>query len=352
VKQVTGHRPVRWGILGTGKIARIFGAALRLSRTGELVAVGSRSMASAERFGADLGVPRRHGSYAQALADAEVDVVYIATPHPTHAGLIAEAARQGKHILCEKPLTVTAAEARHAVDIARRHGVFLMEGFAFRCHPQTERLVSLIRDGAVGEVRMLEAAFGYDAGPSPRNYLLDRDLAGGSILDVGCYTVAMCRLLARVALGSDHGEPMIVTGTGDVSASHGVDLRAVGGLAFESGLIAQVGCAIDANLGSSLRVLGSQGVITLTDPWLPGRGRPATITLNGRSGEKVWPGADTDGDLYAVEADEVARCLAHGESPAMRLTDSLGNMEALDRWRHAVGVSYLQDVRPTPGQVA
>lgn len=346
------HHPVRWAILGTGKIARIFGAALRLSRTGELVAVGSRTTESAEQFAADLGVPRAYGSYAQALADVEVDIVYIATPHTTHAELIAEAARHGKHILCEKPLTVTAAEARYAVDIARRHDVFLMEGFAFRCHPQTERLISLIRDGAVGEIRMLEAAFGYDAGPSPRNYLLDRELAGGSILDVGCYTVAMCRLLAGVASGRDHAEPTIVTGTGIVSASYDVDLRAVGGLAFEGGLIAQVGCAIDANLGSHLRVLGSKGVITLTDPWLPGQGRPATITLSRRSGEQVWPLADTDGDLYAVEADEVAHYLVNRESPAMRLTDSLGNMEVLERWRQAVGVSYRQDASPSPDPVA
>lgn len=352
MSRVTDGRRLRWAILGTGKIARIFGAALRLSHTGELVAVGSRSKEAAERFGADLGIPRRHGSYGQALADPDVDVIYIATPHTTHAELIADAARNGKHILCEKPLTVTESEARYCVDIARQHDVFLMEAFAFRCHPQTTRLVSLIRDGAVGDVRMMEAAFGYDAGPSPRNYLLDRQLAGGSILDVGCYTVAMCRLLAGAAAGQRYSEPAIVAGAGHVCDSHGVDHRAVGALTFEGGIVAQLSCAIDANLGGGLRVLGSEGVISLTDPWLPGRGRPATITLRTHSSEQVWPLADTDGDLYATEVDEVGRWLTQRESPAIPLTDSLGNMDVLDRWRRAIGLSYRQDARPTSDRVA
>lgn len=350
--RVTEHRRVRWGILGTGKIARIFGAALRQSRTGELVAVASRSPESARRFAADLGVTRSYGSYADAVADPDLDVIYIATPHPTHGELIAAAARHGKHILCEKPLTVTEAEARHAVDVVRQHGVFLMEAFAYRCHPQTRRLVSLVRDGAVGEVRLIEAAFGYNAGPTPGNYLLDHRLAGGSILDVGCYAVSMCRLLAGVVSGREYAEPLSITGAGYVSNEHGVDHHSVGALSFGGGLVAQISCAIDTDLGANLRVLGSEGVIQVSNPWLPGRWLPATITLSGRSGDQVWPLADNDGDLYAVEADAVAQCLEERESPAMRMADSLGNMAVLDGWRRAVGLSYQQDACAMPDSVA
>ncbi|MCH6472376.1 Gfo/Idh/MocA family protein [Sinomonas terrae] len=337
-------RVLGWAILGTGKIAHAFAASLPLSETGRLVAVGSRTIESAEGFGHRFGAERCHGSYAAALEDRAVDAVYIATPHTTHAELIAQAAERGKHVLCEKPLTVNSAQAREALEVARAGRILLMEGFAFRFHPQTSRLTSLLSAGEVGEVRLVEASFGYDAGPAPRNYLLRRELAGGSILDVGCYTVAMSRLLAGLAVGRPFAEPVSITGAGCVDDEHGVDRSAAAMLSFEGGLRASVSCSIETNLESRLRVWGSSGVATLTDPWLPGRGGPAAIEVSNRHGRRVWEAQPDDGDLYATEADEVARCLDGGESPLMTPADSLGNMEALDAWRSSIGLEYGADV--------
>ena len=340
-------RTVRWGILGTGKIARHFAASLRLSETGRLAAIASRSNDTADDFATEFGAERSHAGYAAALADPEIDIVYIATPHPTHLELVEQAAQHGKHVLCEKPLTVNAAETRRAIAATRKHGVLLAEGFAFRYHPQTHRLTDLISSGALGEVTLVEAAFGYDAGPAPTNYLLRNDLAGGAILDVGCYPVAMSRLLAGVATGRPFADPITVTGGGFVHPVHRVDTRASAVLRFESGLVAHVRTAIDEALDSTLRVWGTEGVAALSDPWLPGRRGTSIMTLRSRTGNGAvveLPGAEADPDLYANEADEVARWIRTGEVPAMTLDDTLGNMLTLDEWRRQLRLEYPADL--------
>lgn len=344
------QREVRWAILGTGKIARIFAQSLAVSASGRIAAVGSRSASSASRFAEAHGAERWHPSYKAALEDPLVDAVYVATPHTTHLDLILRAARQGKHVLCEKPLTVTAAEAEQAVVATRAAGVTLMEGFAFRYHSQTRRLVSLIRDGAIGSVRAVDATFGYDAGPDPRNYLLRHELAGGSVLDVGCYPVAMARLIAGAAEHRPFGEPLRVRGEGLISDRHRVDLCARATLEFESGLVANVACSIVGNLPNTVTVWGSAGMLSLDEPWLPGKTRPGTITLRTRDG-RVERQPTTGEDLYAAEADELARCAEQGESSFMTRADSLGNMRALDAWRGSIGLRFDADdaaVRQSP----
>jgi predicted dehydrogenase len=168
-----------WGILGTGKIARILALALRDSATGRLASVASRTAGRSEEFASLFGAGKHHDSYAALIDDPDAEIVYIATPHPGHPEWAIAAAEAGKHVLCEKPLAVNAEAASEIIDAARRNGVFLMEGFAYRCHPQTHRLAEILRYGEIGDVRMIEASFGYDAGPEPGNYLLSHALAGG-----------------------------------------------------------------------------------------------------------------------------------------------------------------------------
>ena len=192
---------LRWGILGAGTIARTFARGLAASRTGTLVAVGSRSLATAESFGDEFDVAHRYGSYDDLLADADVQAVYIATPHPMHAEWAIKAAEAGKHILCEKPLTLNHAEAMAVVEAARAHNVFLMEAFLYRCHPQTAALVDLIQAGAIGAVRLIQATYGFNATFNPDGRLFRQDLGGGGILDVGCYPVSFARLIAGAATG-------------------------------------------------------------------------------------------------------------------------------------------------------
>lgn len=152
---------VRWGLLACGKIAEAFAGGVQQSTSGELVAVASRDAERAAAFGARFGVPNCHGSYEALLADPEVDAVYISTPHPMHAEWAIKAADAGKHILCEKPIAMNHAEASTIVDAARRNGVFLMEAFMYRCQPLLAKVLDLLRAGAIGEVRVIRASFGF-----------------------------------------------------------------------------------------------------------------------------------------------------------------------------------------------
>ena len=330
---------IGWGILGTGKIARILGAAVRASQDGELIAVGSRDVARASSLAEEFGA-HRHGTYEAVVSDPGVEVVYIATHHPFHREWAVRAAEAGKHVLCEKPLAVTSDDARAIVEAARRNDVFLLEAFAYRSHPQTGRLVELLRSEAIGEIRLIDAVFGYDAGPSPTNYLLVRELAGGSILDVGCYTTSMAHLIAASAAGMPALESVEVTGSGTIGPS-GVDLSAIGSLVFETGVLARVACSIQANLQSDVRIYGSNGRIHVTSPWLPGRiGHGAEIVVERGADREVIP-TQTDADVYTVEADAVNAAISKGERvpTVMPWQDSLTNMRTLERWRAAVGTA-------------
>jgi predicted dehydrogenase len=340
--------PIRWGILGTGKIARILAGALAGSSTSDLVAVASRTHDRAWAFALEFGDVRAHPDYAGLIDDPEVDLVYVATHHPTHRVWAVKAAEAGKHVLCEKPLAVHHADAEAIVGAARRAGVFLMEAFAYRCHRQTRKIVDLLRAGAVGEVRMVDSTFGYDAGPSPTNYLLDRELGGGSILDVGCYTTSMAHLIARVVGGGAVTEVVGVCGEGVIGSSSGVDHYTAATLAFESGLLARVASSVQVDLESVLRIFGSEGRLTVSSPWLPGRiGARATILLERRGAEPEEIDVELSKDLYVTEVDAVATFIdKHTYSPsAMPWEESLANMRTLDRWRSSIGLRYEGEPR-------
>src|SRR3954447_13087611 len=184
---------VRWGVLSTANIGRrAVLPAIQRSRNGELVAVASRDADKARAFAADLGIPRAYASYEQLLADPEIEAVYIPLPNSMHREWTIKAAQAGKHILCEKPLGLNAAECAEMDAAARQNGVLLMEAFMYRFHPQTERVIQLIRQGAIGHPRLIHAAFTFRLS-NPANIRLQSDLGGGSLMDVGCYCVNVSR---------------------------------------------------------------------------------------------------------------------------------------------------------------
>lgn len=335
--------PAGWGILGTGKIARIFARDLAEARLGRLVAVGSRDGERATAFAAEFGAARAHAGYDELIADPDVDFVYVATPHTTHVDMAVAAASAGKHVLCEKPLAVNAAGAREIAAAAANAGVFVMEAFAFRCHPQTRRLIELLQAGEIGELRSVTAAFGYDAGPAPSNYLLKPGLAGGSMLDVGCYTVALARQLAGVVSNRPFREPVRLEGAGLLHPDHGVDLDATAVAWFDDGFTAQLACSIRTSLDSTVQITGTEGFIRLPAPWLPGKhGGVPRIVVQRRGTDVREIAIEADRPLYAIEADTAVERAGAGllEAPEMSWADSIGNMEVLDRWRRAVGVHY------------
>ncbi|HLY29917.1 MAG TPA: Gfo/Idh/MocA family oxidoreductase [Ktedonobacterales bacterium] len=334
---------LRWGILGTGAIARLLAQGIATSANGELLAVASRSQATADRFGDEFGVARRYASYEALLADPDVQVVYIALPNHLHAEWAIRAAQAGKHILCEKPLTATYAEAERVVAAARERGVFLMEAFLYRHHPQTARLKAIIASGVIGDVRLIEASFSFALGPDytpENNTRLMLSAAGGGIMDVGCYPVS----LARLVVGEESAQ---VTGVAQIGPASQVDEWAIASLRFPSGALASLTCGIGLHVDQSAHIWGTRGSIHLTNPWFPAASALDATRLIVRAGgeqstiieEVVYP-SQAPTQLFALEVDAVAAHLADRQSPAMPWADSLGNMATLDAWRHAVGMRF------------
>lgn len=346
---------LNWGIISTGQIAATFAAALRVSETGRLLAVASRCSERAEAFGSQWGAERRYASYDGLLADRDVQAVYIATPHPQHAEWAIKAAEAGKHVLCEKPCAVNEAGWMAMMEAARRGGVFLMEAFMYRCHPQTARLAELIRSSAIGEVQMIQATFGFRAGRDPSSRLYSNALAGGGILDVGCYTASMARLVAGCAVGKTFEDPVEVKGTACVGPT-GVDEWAAASLRFPSGILAQLVCGVGLSMENDVRISGTGGRIVLPNPWQANRRRaePVVIRVH-RSGssdvEEIVAPAEATAFVY--EADVVGRAVFEGRRqaawPAMSWDDTTGNMRTLDAWRQTAGVQFQSE---TPGHVA
>ncbi|RUT30224.1 oxidoreductase [Arsenicitalea aurantiaca] len=337
-------RTTGWAILGTGNIARAFARGIAESDTGRLVAVGTRDPGReglAEHFpGARFAV------YEAVLADPEIDAVYIALPHTGHAQWAILAAEAGKHVLVEKPMALTAFEADAMIHAARKAGTFLGEAFMYRLHPQTQRLIDLIAEGAIGEVRLIRSSFGFKLpGFMPEHRLYANDLAGGGILDVCGYPVSMVRLVAGAATGRPFLDPDRVAGVAHLGQS-GVDEWASAVLHFPGGIIAEVSGSISVAQDNVLRIFGTEGRIEVQDFWFGsgkfgGTGEIAIIAPDGTRRIETVTEART---IYAFEVDAVGRAIAEGRqefaAPGMDWADSLGTLRVLDTWRADIGLEY------------
>ena len=326
-----------WGILSTGRIAGTFAKGVAEAKKGRLVAVGSRSQESADRFGDEHDIPKRYASYEALLADPEVQAIYVATPHPMHAEWAIKCAEAGKHILCEKPLTINYPEAMAVVEAARVNDVFLMEAFMYRCHPQTAKIVELIRDGAIGEVRIIQGAFSFNAGFNPEGRLFNNALGGGGILDVGCYPVSGARLVAGAAHGKLFEDPFEVKAAGHIGET-GVDEYAVAILKFPGDIVAQVATGVRLNQDNSLRVFGDAGNIFVPVPWTPPKESTMILTRYGKDPEEIK--FEAYAGLYALEADVTAENIEKRQATQMSWADTLGNMRTCDLWRQGMGQVY------------
>ncbi|MFL5807092.1 MAG: Gfo/Idh/MocA family protein [Roseiflexaceae bacterium] len=314
---------MRWGVIGTGWVARTFIAALRESAGERVVAVASRDAARAAALAAALGGARSYGAYADLLADSEVDAVYIGLPNSLHAEWSIACARAGKHVLCEKPLAVSHAEAERMFAAARAAGVWLMEAFMYRFHPQTRKVQELIAAGAIGQVRLIRAAFTFTVA-DPANVRLSAELAGGALMDVGCYPVNFARMIAgcapdRVAVAARW-------------APAGVDETLVGSLEYPGGVIAQITCSLSASRVHSAQVIGSAGVIELDEAFTPPLDRPTRIRL--RRGAEIEEIEIPPANHYRLEAEAFGQLIAAGHGahglPEMPLAETLDNIATIE----------------------
>jgi len=338
-----GERPVRWGILGTGPIAAEFVAGIEESTSSVPYAVASRSKEKASDFAHQFAIPVHYDSYEELISNDEIDVVYVATPHSAHERWAIEALLAGRNVLCEKPLTIDAPSAQRVINAAQASGSFLMEAFMYRFHPQTLALISLIKSGAIGEPKTASVSFGFDIGPVEGTRLTNRSLGGGGILDVGCYATAVTRLIAALAAGVERTEPIDVVGAACLDPVEGVDLVAVGSLAFSGGFLAQVSCAVRARLDDAIRIYGSEGDITVPRPcWLDEYHSAglSEILVRDKSGRVDEIPVEATSGVFAYEVDHVASVLPAAQSPVVPWEETMANMRTLDRWRGSVGVTY------------
>jgi predicted dehydrogenase len=332
-----------WGILGSGGIAKTLARAINASAKSTLLAVGSRAQESADRFGDEFSIPRRYASYDALLADPDVQAVYISLPNHLHAEWAIRCAQAGKQILCEKPLTVNAAEAERVIKVMQAGDVLFIEAFQYRCHPIMARICDLIRAGEIGDVRIIQASFQYNLGPKYENIRLSNPAAGGGIMDVGCYTMALARLVAGAAIGASFSEPLELKGCAVIGEVSRVDEQATAALKFPGDIVAYLACGTQVHGDRTVRIFGTRGMMEILGLWIPAE-KGNKIVLHKSGAEPAEILVDGHAGAYTVEVDLFADCLAAGlkeaPSPAMTWADSIGNMQALDRWRAEVGLVF------------
>jgi len=312
--------PLRWGILGTGGIAHTFVSDLQFTPDGVAVAVGSRFQTSADRFGDELNVPRRYGSYRELVQDDGVDAVYVATPHPMHLDDASLALEHGKPVLVEKAFTMTGAQARELVALARSRDLFLMEAMWSRFLPHTVALRELVRNGQLGEIVTVEADHGQWFSPDPNFRLFAPKLGGGALLDLGVYPVSF----ASMILGTPERVMAMIE-----PAFTGVDGLTSMLFGYAKGAQAVLTCTSNARTATRACVSGTEARVEIEGDFYA----PTSFSVISRSGERERIDFATQGRGLHFEAHEVARCLHEGlkESPFMPLDESVSIMETMDR---------------------
>ncbi|MFH8465927.1 Gfo/Idh/MocA family protein [Streptomyces sp. NPDC017991] len=323
---------VRWGVLATGGIAAAFTADLIDLPDAEVVAVASRTEESAKGFAERFGIPRAYGDWESLAADEDVDVVYVATPHSAHRAAAGLCLEGGRNVLCEKAFTLNAREAEELVGLAKQHGSFLMEAMWMYCNPLVRQLKALVDDGAIGEVRTVQADFGLSGPFPPTHRLRDPAQGGGALLDLGVYPVSFAHLLL--------GEPSGVTARA-VLSEESVDLQTGMLLSYDSGALAALHCSLTGGTSTSASVTGSEGRIDI--PYGFFHSDRFVLHRDGRDPQEYTANA-ADGTRASLkhEATEVMRCLRAGEteSPLVPLDGTLAVMRTLDAVRADIGVTY------------
>jgi predicted dehydrogenase len=312
-------KPVRWGFIGTGRIAQTFARDLALIDEGVVAAVGSRHLESANAFGDEFGVARRYDSYEALVADPEIDAVYVGTPHPMHYANASLALAHGKPVLVEKAFTMNAAQARDLVAMARTKKLFLMEAMWTRFLPHIVALRDLVDRGVLGELVMVEADHGKWFAPDPASRLFAPELGGGALLDLGVYPISFASMLL--------GTPSRMVTMVD-PAFTGVDGQASMIFGYDSGAQALLTCTSTARSATRACVTGTEARIEIDADFYA----PTSFRLITRAGDVTSYQYDVAPRGLRYQAIEVARCLSEGllESPAMPLDETISVMQTLD----------------------
>lgn len=331
---------LRYGIMSTGNIAHQFAQGVASARRSTCAAVGSRGDDKARAFAQNYSIPNAHGSYDALLADETVDAVYIGLPNHMHHEWTLKALEAGKHVLCEKPLAVTAKQAREMFDAARQHQRVLVEAFMYRTHPQTQRIVDVIRTGSIGKLKAIRASFCFNVRQTQDNIRFSVEAAGGAIMDIGCYCVDLGQLLADDRIVS-------VGGTSHLHET-GVDDYTSASIAFGNGVICSFLCGTKLQASNTAIICGDEGYIEVEWPWKPSD--DASILVRGMTPprqdadqpQRTEQRLDTTADLplYALEADDFAATVLDDKAPLKSPEQSIETAEALEELRRQGGLPF------------
>jgi predicted dehydrogenase len=322
------QKKIKWGIMGPGRIAHKFAESVKCIEDAEITAVASRSIERALEFAKEYGISRAYGSYIDMASDPDIDIIYVATPHPAHFGCALLCLKAGKAVLCEKPFTLNSPETKILIQKAGASKLFLMEAMWMRYLLAIVKVRELLAQGAIGEIRMVKADFGNRIPWDPSGRLLNPELGGGALLDVGIYPVSF----ASMVLGDS---PTKVTGVAHLGET-GVDEQFSAVLGYEAGRIAALSGAVRTSLSNEARIIGTDGYIRVPDFW---RASSLELAQNSKTEKFEIPFRSTG---YIHEAEEAMYCLREGltESSIMPLDESLKIMKILDTLRKQWGLKY------------
>lgn len=320
---------VNWGIIGTGNIASIFAKDLKLVPDAKFLAVGSRSLDTANDFGDKFGAERSYSSYAELAADPDVDIIYIATPHTYHFENTRICLNNNKAVLCEKPFMVNARQAKEIINLARQKNRFIMEAMWTRFLPLMDVLKILISSGEIGDLMSVQADFCFHNNFDINSRLFNPGLAGGALLDVGVYPV----MLAHTFLGNPNSIKAVAT-----IGQSGVDESICAILNYDHGKSAVIQSSVSYSSPTEAVLSGTKGYIKVNRRWF--EMNSLTVHRDGENPEIIEKSYEGRG--FHFEIKEAQRCLKNGEieSPLMPHSNTLQVMEILDQIREKIGLKY------------
>jgi len=310
------NKVLNWGLLSTARINLALIPPLQVSKRNHLLAVASRSQASADAYAKEKRIERAHGSYEALLADPDIDVIYNPLPNHLHAEWTIKAVEAGKHVLCEKPIALNVDEVDAIKAAARKHGRVVAEAFMYRHHPQTLKVQEMVKSGSLGTLKLIRGSFGFNL-ENDKDIRLVPEMGGGSIWDVGCYPISY----ARTIVG---GSPLEVFGT-QVTGPTGIDLTFAGQMKFANDVLAQIDCSFDIPVYWGVEILGSEASLRIPSPFKPQVNEKLYLTRDDKTEEITVKGQE----LYIGEVEDMADAILDGKDSLISLDDSRANVAVI-----------------------
>lgn len=324
VELSTAQDPVRWGVLGTGRIARKLLKAIESADSAKVAGIASRDVAGAQGLATEFGLASAC-SYDDLIADPSIEAIYVSLPNALHAEWAIRAAKAGKHILCEKPLATSVAEADAMIAAAQAHNVLLMEAFMYRFHPQWRRVAEIIREKRIGTVQFVRSSFTFRMDDAA-DIRFSAELAGGALMDVGCYCVNFARFVAGA--GEPDYKPQSVSAMAQwrPDGIGLVDETLVANMKFPNGVLAQFVCSLQMRGATKAKVVGDEGHLEISNPWFGA----APTSLSVTCGSETHPEEITNVNSYVAEVEQFSNCIRTGAPLPLPIEDARANMQTIE----------------------